>query len=162
MSLQPLPRPAHRKCPGCETAPAGSRFRFGSRLHNSSARAAPSVSSRVTERSAMKSRSGRQSTAASSHGGRMREQREERIELIAGPARRQKEGGGAASRLAARQTLQLGAEDQRRQSAGGGARRPRVQQHPQRVCAGTGEIGMPGVAGAADDQRYDWEQETVR
>jgi len=54
------------------TAPAGSRFRSGSKLHNSSARAAPSVSSRVTERSAMKSRKGRQSTAASSHRGRMR------------------------------------------------------------------------------------------
>ena len=52
--------------------PARSRFLSGSTLHNSSARAAPRASLRLTERSARKRRTGRQAIAASSHRGRMR------------------------------------------------------------------------------------------
>jgi len=39
--------------------------------------------------------------------------------------------------------------------------RPRVQQHPQRVCAGAVEIEVPGVEGAVDDQRDRQQQQTV-
>ena len=95
------------------------------------------------------------------------EQREERIELIARPAGRQKQAGKAVPSQGRRQECGHAQWKVNQKVDGGVAQhpsvdslRPRVQQHPQRVCAGAVEIEVSGVEGAVDDQRYD-QQQTV-